>query len=96
MALQGRWSNKPPLLLADEPTGNLDPELAREIMDLFHQFNQVGVTVLIATHALDLVARMAKRELILRQGELTEAGFGEWSGDSSNYNDDYNNGGGDS
>ena len=66
--------NKPPLLLADEPTGNLDPELSQEIMDLFRQFNQVGVSVLIATHDLDLVQRMAKRELILRQGKLYNGG----------------------
>ena len=67
--------NKPPLLLADEPTGNLDPELSQEIMDLFSQFNQVGVSVLIATHDLDLVQRMAKRELILRQGKLSSSTF---------------------
>ena len=62
--------NKPRLLLADEPTGNLDPELSQEIMNLFEQFNQVGVTVLIATHDLDLVRRMKRRELVLRQGQL--------------------------
>ena len=65
-------ANRPTILLADEPTGNLDPTLSREIMDLFDQFNQVGVTVLIATHDLDLVARMGKRELILKQGRLLE------------------------
>ncbi len=64
--------NRPTILLADEPTGNLDPELSRETMNLFDQFNQVGVTILIATHDLDLVARMGKRELILRQGRLSE------------------------
>lgn len=64
--------NRPTILLADEPTGNLDPELSREIMNLFDQFNQVGVTVLIATHDLDLVARMGKRELVLKQGRLLE------------------------
>ncbi len=62
--------NRPALLLADEPTGNLDPDLSREIMNLFEQFNQVGVTVLIATHDLDLVARMKKKQLTLNQGEL--------------------------
>ena len=62
--------NKPPLLLADEPTGNLDPECHKKLWTCFSQFNQVGVSVLIATHDLDLVQRMAKRELILRDGKL--------------------------
>lgn len=62
--------NKPPVLLADEPTGNLDPELSAEIMNLFVQFNQVGVTVLIATHDLELVRRMKLRQLVLNQGRL--------------------------
>lgn len=66
--------NRPPLLLADEPTGNLDPDLSREIMDLFVQFNQVGVTVMIATHDLDLVARMQKKQFILSQGRLEVKG----------------------
>ncbi len=63
---------KPSVVLADEPTGNLDPELSREIMELFHQFNQVGVTVMIATHDLGLVARMKRRELKLDHGHLEE------------------------
>src|SRR5690554_4838703 len=53
--------NKPPLLLADEPTGNLDPELSAEIMQLFGRFQQAGVTVLIATHDIDLVERMGRK-----------------------------------
>lgn len=62
--------NKPGILLADEPTGNLDPELSAEIMHLFEQFNQVGVTVLIATHDLALIARMPHRMMTLREGRL--------------------------
>lgn len=63
--------NKPPVLLADEPTGNLDPELSEEIMRLFLQFNQVGVTVLIASHDMELIRRFNKRILRLQQGQLT-------------------------
>jgi cell division transport system ATP-binding protein len=62
--------NKPKILLADEPTGNLDPALSAEIMSLFEQFNQVGVTVLIASHDLALISRMRHRILTLRQGRL--------------------------
>ena len=62
--------NKPPVLLADEPTGNLDPALSEEIMKLFLDFNQVGVTIMIATHDLDLVRRMDKREMQLDHGRL--------------------------
>jgi cell division transport system ATP-binding protein len=68
--------NKPSVLLADEPTGNLDPELSIEIMDLFHQFNQVGVTVMIATHDLGLVASMKCKELKLDHGHLVHPGEG--------------------
>ncbi len=62
--------NRPPVVLADEPTGNLDPALSREIMDLFEQFNQVGVTVFIATHDLELINRMPHRHITLEQGRL--------------------------
>ena len=70
--------HKPPILLADEPTGNLDPELARDVMRLFEQFNQVGVTVLVASHDLALIARMPHRTLMLRDGELVRGvGIGD-------------------
>lgn len=62
--------NKPPLLLADEPTGNLDPELSAEIMKLFMQFNQVGVTILIASHDLALIHPLHYRVIELSQGSV--------------------------
>ncbi len=62
--------NKPLLILADEPTGNLDPELSSEIMKLFEDFQQVGVTVLVATHDIALVERMGHRVLQLDHGRL--------------------------
>ncbi|HKK06135.1 MAG: cell division ATP-binding protein FtsE [Gammaproteobacteria bacterium] len=67
--------NKPPLLLADEPTGNLDPELSGEIMGLFEQFNQVGVTVLIASHDLALIQRLRHRIVALKNGRLVADGI---------------------
>ncbi len=63
--------HKPGLLLADEPTGNLDPELSKEIMQLFARFNDVGVTVLIASHNLDLIKQMGSPVVSLNQGLLT-------------------------
>lgn len=62
--------NKPKLILADEPTGNLDPELSAEVMHLFEQFQKVGVTVLIASHDIDLLSRMGHRTLTLGRGQL--------------------------
>ena len=64
--------NRPPILLADEPTGNLDPELSRDIMKLFEQFNQVGTTVFIATHDLDLINTLPHRQITLDSGRLAE------------------------
>ncbi len=66
--------NKPPLLLADEPTGNLDPQLSMDIMRLFEEFNRFGVSVLIATHDLGLIARMRYRTLTLKAGRMYSAG----------------------
>ncbi|MGD8743524.1 MAG: cell division ATP-binding protein FtsE [Granulosicoccaceae bacterium] len=69
--------NKPPVILADEPTGNLDPELSREIMNLFREFNDVGVTTLIASHDLDLIRSMGTRMLTLKDGRLIQGGDSE-------------------
>jgi cell division transport system ATP-binding protein len=63
---------KPPVLIADEPTGNLDPQLSAEIMTLFGAFQQVGTTVLIASHDLALIKRMGKRVLVLNHGKLID------------------------
>ena len=62
--------HKPMLLLADEPTGNLDPVLSREIMQIFVEFNQVGVTVLVASHDLGLIDELDKPRLTLNRGQL--------------------------
>lgn len=66
--------NKPPVLLADEPTGNLDPLLSAEIMNLFQQFNQVGVTVLVASHDIALIRSLGHRVLELEAGSLVHDG----------------------
>jgi len=66
--------NAPELLIADEPTGNLDPELSVEIMKLFREINARGTTVLIATHDRDLVRRMQRRTLTLAHGRLRDGG----------------------
>jgi cell division transport system ATP-binding protein len=61
---------KPKLLIADEPTGNLDPDLALEIMQLFKRFNDVGVTVVIATHDVHLIDRVGARRIGLAEGRV--------------------------
>jgi cell division transport system ATP-binding protein len=63
---------KPPLIIADEPTGNLDPQLSIEIMNLFAEFGAVGTTVLIASHDLFLLKRMNRRVLVLDHGRLID------------------------
>lgn len=68
VALARAIINKPPILLADEPTGNLDPETAWEIMELLKEINSRGTTVVIATHAKDIVDEMKKRVINLQKG----------------------------
>jgi cell division transport system ATP-binding protein len=62
--------NEPILLLADEPTGNLDPDMAQEIMALFQEVNSRGTTVLVATHDREMIQRMGKRVISLDHGRL--------------------------
>jgi len=67
--------HKPALLLADEPTGNLDPDLSREIMELFARFNQFGTTVLIASHDIELIRQMGFPMISLNQGRIESNGL---------------------
>jgi cell division transport system ATP-binding protein len=62
--------SKPPLIIADEPTGNLDPDLSLEVMRLFRRFSDVGVTVLVATHDQHIVRDFGEREIVLVSGEI--------------------------
>ena len=64
--------NEPKLLLADEPTGNLDPDLAVEIMRLFREINARGTTVVVATHDRDLIERMQRRTIFLERGRVAD------------------------
>lgn len=63
---------KPPIILADEPTGNLDPELAKNIMKLFEDFNQIGTTILIASHDLALIDQMKHPMMVLKEGRMLD------------------------
>ena len=62
----------PPILLADEPTGNLDPQLSRDLFGLFRQLNDQGVTVMVASHDLSLIRAMGQRVLVLSGGRLID------------------------
>ena len=62
--------SKPPVLIADEPTGNLDPDLALEVMNLFRRFNDVGVTVLVATHDIHVIEHLRVRRIHIENGRL--------------------------
>lgn len=79
VALARAIINKPPILLADEPTGNLDPETAWEIMELLQDINSRGTTVVMATHAKDIVDRMQKRVVTMQKGivlkDVREGGY---------------------
>jgi len=69
---------RPKLLIADEPTGNLDPDLSLEVMRIFRRFNEVGVTLLIASHDIALIDRLGCRRIALEEGRLQPAEHDSW------------------
>lgn len=66
--------NRPKVLIADEPTANLDKNTARKILDVFQDFNRVGVTTLISSHDTDLLSNYANRTFIIEPGRFTDLG----------------------
>ena len=64
--------NDPALIIADEPTGNLDPDLSLEIMNLFREINAGGTTVMVATHDRELIRLVGRRTILLDQGRVVE------------------------
>lgn len=85
VALARAIINRPPILLADEPTGNLDPDTAWEIMDLIQEINRNGTTVVISTHAKDIVDKMQKRVVEINKGVvLRDVEGGGYSDEAEN------------
>ena len=79
LAIARALVNNPSTIIADEPTGNLDPSLALEIMNLLQEINNLGTTVLIVTHALELVGRLHKRVIVLNDGQVVSDGMDGYS-----------------
>ena len=81
VSLARAFVNHPPLLIADEPTGNLDPETSAGIMQLLYRINQTGTTVLMATHDREMVDKMRRRVIALEDGQVVRdqlrGGYGE-------------------
>ncbi len=80
--------NNPALLIADEPTGNLDPDTATEIMDLLNQINITGTTIVMVTHAKDIVDRMKKRVIAIESGHIVRDEFGRYGYEEEGTSDD--------
>ena len=78
VALARAIINNPPILLADEPTGNLDPDTSDELMDIFRKINEQGTTIVMATHDKRIVNELNNRVLALKKGELIGDQVGGW------------------
>ena len=76
--------NNPTVLIADEPTGNLDPDTANDIMDLLNQINMTGTTIVMVTHAKDIVDRMQKRVVAIESGHIVRDEFGQYGYEEEN------------
>ncbi|WP_462377645.1 cell division ATP-binding protein FtsE [Emergencia timonensis] len=76
--------NNPTVLIADEPTGNLDPDTANDIMDLLNQINMTGTTIVMVKHAKDSEDRMQKRVVAIESGHIVRAEFGQYGYEEEN------------
>lgn len=87
MALARALVNNPKLIIADEPTGNIDPELSYEIVDLLNEINKVGTTILMVTHEHDLVAQFNHRVITIDDGSIVrdDTDWGAMKGSSFSY-----------
>ena len=74
LAIARALVNNPSTIIADEPTGNLDPVMSLEIMSLLEEINNLGTTMLVVTHAKDLVERFGKRTIVIKDGQLVSDG----------------------
>ena len=75
LAIARALINNPSTIIADEPTGNLDPQMSFEIMSLLQEINNLGTTMLVVTHAKDLVARFSKRTIVINDGLIVSDGM---------------------
>ncbi len=75
IALARALVHSPPIIIADEPTGNIDPELSIEIMELLQAINSLGTTIVVVTHEHELAARFKKRTIMIDHGEVVDDGF---------------------
>ena len=78
IALARALVHSPPIIIADEPTGNIDPELSVEIMELLQAINSVGTTVVVVTHERELAARFRTRTIMIDHGEVVDDGLGRY------------------
>ena len=78
IALARALVHSPPIIIADETTGNIDPELSVEIMELLQAINSVGTTVVVVTHERELAARFRKRTIMIDHGEVVDDGLGRY------------------